>query len=249
MLNKETEPNVELENLVDEVIEKLRPVLVNIVREVIAKESNPEQETNTPDTGNDDVVKTENTIPLFIDNVQRQLNTIEQTGKEQHEAEKLQLDAIEILLKESARKEKIIDDLHNELQKYKSGLRRDIISPLLKSLIHYHGKVTDQYRFYKAKQADETVDRAAVFPTLLNEYKNLALGLEDLLYDYDVETVEPKAGEEFNPRTQKAVQSVPADNPDNDRKIVACVNVGFKDAGNERVIKQPEVTVYKLINN
>jgi hypothetical protein len=149
-------------------------------------------------------------------------------------------------------KDKINRELHEELQTYKSGFQREILFPLLKNIIHWHGKVTDQYKFYNKKQQEENADFVALFPVLLKEYKNLANGLEDLLYDYDIELELPVVGEEFNPRTQKSSCTVEAEDETLDRKIAECINAGFRDTITGRLLKQPEVAVYQKqqqINN
>jgi hypothetical protein len=145
-----------------------------------------------------------------------------------------------------AYKEKINRELHEELQSYKSGFRRDILSSVLKNIIHWHSKISDQYTFYTKKQEEENTDLAALFPVLLKEYKNLADGLEDLLYDNDIETVIPAVGDEFNPRTQKSVRTIPPTDAGMERKIAECINVGFRDTTTERILKQPEVVVYQI---
>ncbi|MDR0505773.1 MAG: nucleotide exchange factor GrpE [Dysgonamonadaceae bacterium] len=222
--------NFQETELVGKIIEELRPLLTNIVRNIMAGDQAVVAVIPPVATSDSALQECNSKISAEIASIE---------SKVQQLLEQMQ---------EFAHKEKQFNDLHEELQKYKNGLRRDIISPLLKSIIHQHGKITDQYRFYEAKLKDETTDKAALFPTLLKEYKNFAGNLEDLLYDYDVETVSPKAGEEFNPRLQKSVKSVFADSPDNERKIAECINVGFIDVSNERMLKQPEVAVYKLMD-
>jgi molecular chaperone GrpE len=149
------------------------------------------------------------------------------------------------LVKIENRKDEINKELHEELQTYKSGLMRETMSPLLKNLIHWHGKVTDLFNFYDKKQQEENADLVALFPVLLKEYKNLAGGLEDLLYDYDIEQEVPAVGGEFNPRTQKSLRIVETEDDTLDRKIAECINTGFRDTATGRLLKQSEVAVYQ----
>jgi hypothetical protein len=179
------------------------------------------------------------------DKMQEEVKTVDSSCSN----EKLLADVAEILelVKDSTKKDEINKELHEELQSYKSGFRRDILSSVLKNIIHWHSKISDQYTFYNKKQEEENIDLAALFPILLKEYKNLAEGLEDLLYDNDVETVVPAVGDEFNPRTQKSVRTIPPTDAGMERKIAECINVGFKDTITERTLKQPEVVVYHQI--
>ena len=149
------------------------------------------------------------------------------------------------LLEVSNRKDEINKELHEELQSYKSGLRREILSSVLKDIIRWHGKVSDQYSFYNNKMQEENADIATLFPTLLNEYKNLADGLEDLLYDYDIEADKPKEGEDYNPRSQKKIGTIATENEEKDNRVAKCVSIGFRDTKTDRLILQPEVVVYQ----
>jgi len=150
------------------------------------------------------------------------------------------------LVKTSNRKDEINKELHEELQSFKSGLRREILSSVLKDIIRWHGKVSDQYGFYNNKMQEENADIAMLYPTLLNEYKNLADGLEDLLYDYDIEADTPHEGDEYNPRIyQKSKQIILTDNAELENKVAKCVRIGFKDVVTNRQIQQAEVIVYQ----
>ena len=148
------------------------------------------------------------------------------------------------LVRISNRKDEINKELHEELQSYKSGLRRDILLSVLKNIIRWHDTVSEQYNYYK-KQREENADFSTLFPILLKEYKNLADGLENLLYDYDIEVEIPNVGEEFNPRTQKQVRAIPTDDATMEHKIAECINAGFRDTATGRLLKQPEVVVFQ----
>jgi molecular chaperone GrpE (heat shock protein) len=148
------------------------------------------------------------------------------------------------LIRASNRKDEINKELHEELQSYKSGLRRNILSSVLKNIIRWHEIVSEQYNYYK-KQKEENADFAALFPVLLKEYKNLADGLENLLYDYDIEVEMPNVGEDFNPRIQERVRTIPTDDAEMEHKIAECINVGFRDTATDRLLKHPEVVVFQ----
>ena len=150
-----------------------------------------------------------------------------------------------VQIKVSNRKDEINKELHEELQSYKSGLRRDILSSVLKNIIRWHDTVSEQYNYYYKKQKEENADFSILFPVLLKEYKNLADGLENLLYDYDIEIEIPNIGDEFNPRTQKRVRTIPTDDAEKEHKIAECINVGFRDTATDRLLKQAEVIVYQ----
>jgi GrpE. len=139
--------------------------------------------------------------------------------------------------------------LHEELQVYKNGLKRDVQMSLLKHMMLWHGKINDLYRFYDKKQQEPEVDYKDLFTKLLKEYKFLSDGVEDTLFDYDIEPVMPQVGEVFNPRIQKSVRIIETTEAEKDKTIASCVNIGFMDMEIQKLLKQPEVAVYKLSNH
>jgi molecular chaperone GrpE (heat shock protein) len=214
-------------NLVNEVIEKLRPLLTNIVKEVMMENSELPPETPAVENKVADFAKFENTVNELGNNV------------------KLQLDTIENLLKEFAHKEQINKELHEELQKYRAGLRREILMPLLKNIMKWQSKIVDMQTYYGEKAKETESDNADLFSKLLNEYKNLSFGLLDLLYDYDIEPFEPKEGEEYQPKIHKSIHNFLVDDASKDHTIASCQGAGFIDVTSGRMLKQAEVTVYK----
>jgi len=221
--------DVEISNLQEEQKEKqenLEPLFDELLDKI--KELPLETNITIPEENNSDQLIDENSEHL--------------------DSTKIAVNLAEILslVRVSNRKDEINKELHEELLSYKSGLRREILSSVLKNIIHLHGKVIDQYNFYNKKQSEENANLVTDFPVLLKEYKNLADGLENLLYDYDIEVEIPNVGEEFNPRTQKQVRSIPTDNTEMERKIAECINAGFRDIATYRLLKQPEVAVFQI---
>ena len=191
-------------------------------------------------------------INVFVDNSTQREETIEEPSKktiENSEIKEIATNILEILslVKVSNRKDEINKELHEELQSFKSGFRREILFSVLKNIIRWHNIVSEQYNYYK-KQKEENTDYATLFPVLLKEYKNLADGLENLLYDYDIEIDMPNICEEFNPRAHKQVYAIHTDDIKMEHKIAECINVGFRDTVTGRLLKQPEVVVFKKRN-
>ena len=212
-----------LNELVNWVCEELRPKITEMMKNVIVENASK----STPETTieNKPVAIEIPEIPEISANV------------------KLMLEKVETLIDE----DKKFNKMHNELDEYRKGVYRKILSPILKNIVAQYSKVNDLYTFYVNKQKEENADYAQLFASLLKEYNNLELGLSDLLYEYDVEIVEPQPGEEFNPKQHRAIKTIPANDAAQDRKIAACVTIGFKDvSANDQIIKYPEVEVFKL---
>jgi len=237
--------------------------LLNKLKKFVYVEQQEVKDVEIPNPIEELKEKQENLVPLFDELLDRIKELFVETDRPTPEVENSEqpidknsenldineiaknMDEILSLVRVSNRKDEINKELHEELQSYKSGLRREILSSILKDIIRWHSKVSDQYSFYNNKMQEENADIATLYPILLNEYKNLADGLEDLLYDYDIEADKPKEGESFNPRSQKKFGAIATESEEKDNKIAKCVSIGFRDMQTNHLILQPEVIVYQ----
>ena len=145
-------------------------------------------------------------------------------------------------LQEFTYKDKIIKELHEELQIYKNGLRKELITPLLKHIMLLHSRLMDTHDYYASNASQDT----DTFQQLLREYKKLPISLTDLLHDYDIEPLEPKVGESYQSKTHEVKNTVSTDDTCKDRTVMSCGRTGFVDVSNGRVLKRAEVTIFKL---
>ena len=213
----------DLDMFMSMVTEALKPMLTEFV-----KQSAETQQTPAPEETEENPV-IENGHDKSCSEISEKVNLL--------------LEKVEFLLED----DKKFNKMHAELDEHRKGLYRKITSPVLKSIVYQYSRVNDIYNFYDKKRKEENADKALIFDDLLREYKNLQLGLSDLLYDYDIEIVEPEAGEEFNPKMHKAIKTIPTDDAGKERKIAACVAIGFKDvSANDQIVKYPEVEIFKL---
>lgn len=144
---------------------------------------------------------------------------------------------------ELARKETIVQDLHAELQKYKAGLKKDIITPMLKSIIRCYDRVIE-CRNTAISGTDESVD--VILKQVAKEYTNLSLYISDMLYDYDIEIIEVAIGGIYEPKRHKAITTINTDDHSKHNTIAEVKKVGFEDVVLGRVLRHCEVVVYKL---
>lgn len=135
-----------------------------------------------------------------------------------------------------ATRERVVDRLHAELQEYKQDLLLSVLRPVFVDLIQLHD---DLGKMAEALPADEPVDPSRVRGLL----EGVQQGLEDVLYR---QGVEPFHGEEpsFDPRRQRAVATVPTDDPALNKAIAARLRKGFRSG--ERVIRPEVVSVFAL---
>ncbi len=154
-----------------------------------------------------------------------------------------QLEAINDRISELARKDVIVQDLHSELQKYKVGLKKDIITPMLKSIIRCYDRIIE-CRNLALSGTDESTE--AIFKQVGKEYTNLSLYISDMLYDYDVEIIEVSVGNTYEPKKHKAITTLSTDDESKHNTIAEIKKIGFEDVVLSRILRHCEVVVYKL---
>lgn len=225
---EENTPIMDVNSLVDEATNALKPALTEFAKTIITGKTEPikEEESFCNDKQEVNITSPElNKIPGIAEDI------------------KELLEQVTILIED----DKKFNKMHEELDEHRKGLYRKLLSPVLKNIVIQYSKISDLYNFYNKKQTEENADKSELFSNLLKEYQNLQLSLSDLLYEYDIEIVEPKVGEEFNPKKHKAIKIIPTEQTELDRTIAACVTLGFKDMpANEQIIKYPEVEIFKL---
>lgn len=147
---------------------------------------------------------------------------------------------------ELVRKDTIVQELHSELQKYKAGLNKGIITPILKSLIRCYDRVIE-CRNSAVSMTDDSVD--VILKQIDKEYMNLSLYISDMVYDYDIEVIDVKVGDTYEPKKHKAITTLDTDDANKHNTIAEIKKSGFTDIVLGRVLRHCEVVVYKLENN
>ena len=136
-------------------------------------------------------------------------------------------------IRAEATREKVVDRLHAELQEYKQGLILGILRPVFVDLIQLHDDIGKMV----AAQGEVDGDSAR----LLGLMRGYQQGVEDILYRQGVEPFAVE-GDAFDPRRQRALATVPTDDPDRARRVAARLRKGFQ-AG-DKVIRPEMVTVF-----
>ena len=221
---EENQTKTSLDELVNRVTEELRPLITEIAKKILTNEQVSVTEDDDEPPVTNEATNDKSCIETAAD-------------------VKLLLEKVDALIED----DKKFNKMHDELDGYRKGLYRNILSPILKNIVMQYSKVSDLFAYYNNKQRDEDANYTQLFINLLKEYKNIELGLSDLLYDYNIEIVEPKEGDEFNPKIHKAIKTIITDDAEKERKIAACVTLGFKDvSANDQIVKYPEVEIFKL---
>jgi molecular chaperone GrpE len=135
-----------------------------------------------------------------------------------------------------ATRERIVDRLHGELQEYKQDLLLKVQRPIFIDLIQLHddlGKMID------AQSPDEPEQGGAVRSKLAS----IQTAIEDILYRQGVEPFQ-NDGADFDPRRQRAVSTLPSEEPERNKTIAGRIRPGFQ-AG-DKLIRPEIVSVFTL---
>ena len=142
-------------------------------------------------------------------------------------------------------KDEINGRLHDELQKYKGGLRKEFTSPLLKGIVREYDRNIRMIHFYNSNQEFHDNESAR---NLLKQFEITADGLLELLNDNDIETFNVNPGDIFLPKEHRLIEVIEVEDPSKDNIIESVISCGFIDNSTGRVFRNPEVRVYKIKN-
>jgi molecular chaperone GrpE len=136
-------------------------------------------------------------------------------------------------IRAEATREKVVDRLHAELQEYKQDLLLKVLRPVFVDLIQLHDDI--------GKMVEAHAGPEAAVARLLDVMRGFQQGIEDILYRQGVEPFHSPDGA-FDPRRQRAVATVPTDDPGQNKTIAARHRKGF-EAG-DKVIRPEIVSVF-----
>ena len=153
----------------------------------------------------------------------------------QHQLQRLQ-EAFEAKLKYDAHKEKINDQLHEELQ----GYREDVLRQHQRSFVTDVIKIIDDIRkltsHYRSTASGEWNPEK-----LLEHLDQIPFDLEDL---FRVRGIVPfrQTSPTFDPARQRITKKIPTSDPLQDKCVASSLRPGYEDQG--RVIRPELVAVY-----
>lgn len=139
-------------------------------------------------------------------------------------------------VKYDSHKDKIIDELHEELQEYKDDIIHKLLRPVITDIIYTIDNNNKTVQALKEKDASE-IDHNKLMGIIEGQSEDL----EDILYRQGVEEftyVTP----EFDPKKQKIIKTVETDDKENDRTISRSLKKGYMFEN--RVIRYELVEVY-----
>lgn len=136
----------------------------------------------------------------------------------------------------AAARERVIDNLHAEVERLRAGERSSALRPVVVDLQNLRSDLLAQAAALPSEVSGKSV------ADLLESF---ALSAELALQRCGVRPVRPEPGQVFSPREHRAVKFVPAAEPGRDGRIAAVACEGYLDTTTERVTAPARVHVYR----
>ena len=131
--------------------------------------------------------------------------------------------------------EKIIDNMHSELQKYKDDMYSQLIRPILLDII----EVRDSIMRVSAAFLDKSEGEQDIPNKTFSGY---AFDLQDILEKNNVEIYRSNNGDTFLPVKQRVIKKVATDNQELQGKVAESLSCGYIYHG--RTISAEKISVY-----
>lgn len=135
----------------------------------------------------------------------------------------------------SAYEEKIIDQMHGELQKYKKDMYAQLVRPILLDIIEVRDSIMRVGAVYREKPEDEQNIPHKTF-------SDYAYDLQDILEKNNVEIYRSQTGDDFTPIKQKVVQKVSTGDQSLHGKIAQSISCGYSYQG--QTISAEKISIY-----
>lgn len=131
--------------------------------------------------------------------------------------------------------EKIVDQMHKELQKYKEDMYAQLVRPILLDVIEVRDSIMRMAATYLAKpEGEQNIPNKT--------FSDYAFDLQDILEKNSVEIYRSKSGDDFTPIKQRVIKKVPTTDESLHGKVADSLSCGYSYNG--RTISAEKITVY-----
>jgi len=137
-------------------------------------------------------------------------------------------------IKYDLHKNRVIDELHSELQSYKNDLAKTFLKPMVMSIIHAIDGIRKLSHYHHKNLESLDIQK------LLKQFDDIPLEFEDLLYTHGIEPFTCDE-ENFNPKRQKVLKTCEVSDKFLDKKIKERIRPGYK--WDEMILRPEMVTV------
>lgn len=131
--------------------------------------------------------------------------------------------------------EKIVDQMHKELQKYKEDMYAQLVRPILLDVIEVRDSIMRMAAAYLAKpEGEQNIPNKT--------FSDYAFDLQDILEKNSVEIYRSKTGDDFTPIKQRVIKKVATADETLHGKVAESLSCGYSYNG--RTISAEKITVY-----
>lgn len=131
--------------------------------------------------------------------------------------------------------EKIVDQMHKELQKYKEDMYAQLVRPILLDVIEVRDSIMRMAATYLAKpEGEQNIPNKT--------FSDYAYDLQDILEKNSVEIYRSKSGDDFTPIKQRVIKKVATPDESLHGKVAESLSCGYSYNG--RSISAEKITVY-----
>ncbi len=131
--------------------------------------------------------------------------------------------------------EKIVDQMHKELQKYKEDMYAQLVRPILLDVIEVRDSIMRMAATYLAKpEGEQNIPNKT--------FSDYAYDLQDILEKNAVEIYRSKSGDDFTPIKQRVVKKVATADESLHGKVAESLSCGY--SYNDRTISAEKITIY-----
>lgn len=135
----------------------------------------------------------------------------------------------------TSHEEKIVDQMHAELQKYKSDMYSQLVRPILLDIIDIRDSILRVSQTYAAKPEEEQV-------ISLKMFTDYTYDIQEILEKNNINIYKSESGDAFTPVRQRIVKKVTTTIEDLHGKIAESIGDGYEYLG--KTISPEKIAVY-----
>lgn len=213
------------------------------VKEIPEPVTEAVQEEEKPENGEDVSVEADNSSETPTEPEDTALDSEpEETSDSTLTAIKELSDKIDLLSKQfetkiahTTHEEKIVDQMHAELQKYKSDMYSQLVRPILLDIIDIRDSILRVSQTYAAKPEEEQV-------ISLKMFTDYTYDIQEILEKNSINIYKSEIGDAFTPVRQRVVKKVATPNEELHGKIAESIGDGYEYLG--KTISPEKIAVY-----
>ena len=196
--------------------------------EIGSNESEPSQEI---ERSSSDESETDKQIDESVGESNPIMSTINELSDKIEQLSK-QFDA---KIMHTSHEEKIVDQMHAELQKYKEDMYAQLVRPILLDIIEMRDSIMRVSKAYTEKPAEEQI-----IP--LKTFSDYAYDVQDILEKNNINIYKSKEGDSFTPIKQRVIKKISTPVEELHGKVAESLSDGYEYLG--KTISPEKIAVY-----